>query len=724
MKKISILFLFIGVMAFAQKKLTIEEATLGQYRAYAPQNLVANQWRKDTKTITYLDNTYSKLLSRSQENNWSENTLVTKDELQKALKSKFPSDDFNLRMFPYTYEWKNKNTLALNVGGKNGNYFVQFDVEKKEITNAFQLTQSAAQQAIAPNDAYISWLDKNNINITTSQGQTISVTHDDNIGIVNGSDYTHRQEFGIKKGMWWSPKSDKLLYYRKDETMVKDYPLIDFGTRIAEVNNIKYPMAGMKSEEVTLVVFDVASKQYVTLKTGEPKEQFLTSVTWDPSGNYVYVGVLNREQNHLKMNQYDAKSGNLVKTLFEEKAATYVEPQNDLTFLPTKSDEFLYRTEKDGYQQLYLYNTQGKMVKKLGYNDVVVKELLDFDTDTKNVFYIGTANNGLDRLVYKVELKSGKTTIVTPASGTHHAQLNSDKTLLLDQFSSTTVANEISIVNLKSNKSNSILKADNPYAGKIDLPKMEFVTITSADGKTPLNGRLLYPSNFDPSKKYPVMVYVYGGPHAQLVTNDWLGGARLFDNYMAQEGYVVFTLDNRGSDSRGRDFEHVNHRQLGQNEMADQMKGVEFLKSKSFVNADKIGVYGWSFGGFMSISLMLNQSDTFKVGVAGGPVCDWKYYEVMYGERYMDTPEENPKGYELANVINKANQLKGDLLVIHGAQDPVVVQQNSMEFINACITNGKQVDYFLYPTHEHNVSGKDRVHLNQKIANYFNLHLK
>ena len=220
------------------------------------------------------------------------------------------------------------------------------------------------------------------------------------------------------------------------------------------------------------------------------------------------------------------------------------------------------------------------------------------------------------------------------------------------------------------------------------------------------------------------MVYVYGGPHAQLVTNEWLGGASLFDYYMAQQGYVVFTLDNRGSDARGRDFEHVVHRQLGQNEMADQMKGVEFLKSKGFVDHDRIGVYGWSFGGFMTTSLMLNQADTFKVGVAGGPVCDWKYYEIMYGERYMDTPQENPEGYKKTSVINKANQLKGRLLIIHGAQDNVVVQQHSMEFINACIANGKQVDYFLYPTHEHNVRGKDRIHLNQKIADYFETHLK
>ena len=256
---------------------------------------------------------------------------------------------------------------------------------------------------------------------------------------------------------------------------------------------------------------------------------------------------------------------------------------------------------------------------------MVIIDFLNFDAKAKNVFYVGTANNGLDRQLYKVNLKSGKTEQLTTASGTHSAMVSSDGTLALDSFSNTTTPNDVNIINLDNGKSNSLFKAENPYTGKTVLPKMELVTITAADGKTPLNGRLIYPANYDANKQYPVMVYVYGGPHAQLVTNDWLGGASLFDYYMAQQGYVVFTLDNRGSDARGRDFEHVIHRQLGQNEMADQMKGVEFLKSKPFVDKNKIGVYGWSFGGFMATSLMLNHGDTFKVGVAGGPVCDWKY---------------------------------------------------------------------------------------------------
>lgn len=722
MRKLLLLFLFTGIAATAQKNLTLQQATSGKYQEFAPKSLVSPLWRTNDRAITYLSDNYASLMQRSEATNWAETTLVTKTELATAMKNKFPDDAFILQIFPYNYQWKDKGTLQLEVSGKNKMYLVLFDADKKEVKNAIAISADAKNQVLSPDGSTVAWLNDNNIMLSGKGDKT--VTNDTDKGIVNGSDYTHRQEFGINKGMWWSPDSGKLLYYRKDETMVANYPLVQWDSRIADTKNIKYPMAGMKSEEVTLVAYDVASGNKVTLKTEGPKEQFLTCVTWSPDSKYVFVGVLNREQNHLKLNKYDAATGNFIRTLFEEKATTYVEPLHDLTFVPGHNDQFLYRTEKDGYEQLYLYTTEGKQLKKLGYLNVVIQDFLGFDASAKNAFYIGATNKGLERQLYMVALGSGKTNQLTTAASTHNAIVSSDGTLVLDSYSSITTPNTVTVTDLKSKKANEILKADDPYTGKTVLPKMELVTVTAADGKTPLNGRLIYPENFDANKKYPVMVYVYGGPHAQLVTNEWLCGAGLFDYYMAQQGYVVFTLDNRGSDARGRDFEHVVHRNLGVNEMADQMKGVDFLKSKSFVDADRIGVYGWSFGGFMTTSLMLDHGDVFKVGVAGGPVCDWKYYEVMYGERYMDMPQENPEGYAGNSVISKAAKLKGRLLVIHGAQDPVVVQQNSMEFIQACIAAGKQVDYFLYPTHEHNVRGKDRVHLNQKIAEYFDTYLK
>lgn len=723
MNKLLWLFLLSGAAATAQQNLTIQQATYGSYQEFATKGLLMPQWRPDTHTLTYVDAGYTKLMARTEAGNWAENVLLSVDDIATALKAKFPSESFELRMFPMDYTWKDKTNIYFETENSSGLYMVLYDVDTKAIKSIVGSGEGTEKQTLAPNGTTAAWLQGNNI-VISKDGKQVFVTNDANKGIVNGTDYVHRQEFGIDKGMWWAPASDKLLYYRKDESMVANYPLVQWGGRIASVKEDKYPMAGMKSEEVTLVVYDLASGKNTTLKTEGPKEQFLTSVTWSPDGKQVYVGVLNREQNHLKLNKYDAATGAFIKTLFEEQATTYVEPLHGLTFVPGNNSQFLYRTEKEGYEQLYLYNTDGKLIKKLGYKDVVVTGDISFDAGAKNVYYTGTANNGLDRQLFKVELKSGKTTQVTAGSGTHTAITSTDGAFVEDSFSNTTTPNDVNIINTKGGKVNNLLKAENPYTGKTVLPKMELVTITAADGKTPLNGRIIYPANFDASKKYPVMVYVYGGPHAQLVTNKWLGGTGLFDYYMAQHGYVVFTVDNRGSDARGRDFEHVVHRNLGVNEMADQMKGVDYLKSKSFVDQDRIGVYGWSFGGFMATSLMTDQADTFKVGVAGGPVCDWKFYEVMYGERYMDTPQENPEGYDKANVIKKAPKLKGHLLMIHGAQDNVVVQQHSMEFIQACIQAGKQVDYFLYPTHEHNVRGKDRYHLNQKIADYFDTYLK
>jgi len=722
MKKYILGFLLIGSFSFDQK-LTIEETVTGG-RKYAPKTQTAQQWRKNSKSIAYLSPDFSNLMTKSAVNSWKETVLVTKSDFETAVKSKITSDEFSIKNFPAAIEWKTETSFETEIAGKNNNYKVTYDIVSKQISNVFSYASGGEQAKFASN-GNVAWLQENNIKITTPTGNVIDVTNDTDKGIVNGSDYVHRQEFGIDRGMWFNEAGTQLAYYRKDETMVGNYPITNWNEREAVNKDIKYPMAGMTSENVTLVVFDMATGKKVTIQTGEPKEQYLTMVSWEPTGKNIFIGILNREQNHLKFNKYDAQTGAFIKTLFEEKATTWVEPQHALTFVPNNPTQFIYQTDFNGYNQMYLYNTDGKLLKNLGFNDVVVKDFLGFDAKNTKINYMGTANNGLDLQLYQVDIKTGKTVQLTTVSGMHRASVSSDGTMVLDQYSNATTPNEISILNIKTKMANTTLvKADNPFTGKIDLPKIELVKLTSADGKTPLNGRIIYPANFDPTKKYPVMVYVYGGSHAQLVTNRWLSGAGYFDLYMAQQGYIVFTLDNRGSDSRGKKFCEVTHRNLGVNEMADQMKGIEFLKSNSFVDQNKIGVFGWSFGGFMTISLMTSQADTFKVGVAGGPVIDWKYYEIMYGERYMDTPQDNPDGYAKTSLLDKAKNLKGRLLIIHGAQDPVVVQQHSMNFIESCIKAGKQVDYFLYPNHEHNVSGRDRIHMYAKIADYFDTHLK
>ncbi|MEC4114121.1 DPP IV N-terminal domain-containing protein [Myroides pelagicus] len=703
---------------FAQRDLTMVEATSGQYTSFAPKALSQPKWKSEN-AFSFVSVNRDSLLIKSKDTKWKNTSALTAKELTSKLNKAFKNIVFDIKRIPYDLTWKDEHTIEFSTYDKQDSfkYKITFDLKEDKVINHFKYNTLASEEIISRNDNYLAWLKENNIVITSNKGQDIVVTNDKNIAVINGSGSTHRNEFGIDQGMWWSPKQDQLLYYRKDESTVSDYPLVQWNQRVAENKNIKYPMAGMANERVSLVIYDVLTKEKVQLDTGI-EDQFLTMVTWDPSGNYVYVGVLNRQQNHLKLNQYNAATGAFEKTLFEEKATTYVEPSQGLVFTPNKNN-FLHFSEKEGYRQMYLYNTDGKLEQNLGFENVIVEKFLGFDKEGKNAFYMGVTNTGLDRQLFKVNLKKGKTEQITTESGTHNLVLNNEKTLFVDQFSNLDTPNKVSVESTENNKTIELFEAKDPYQGVIDMPKLELVTLTAADNKTKLNGRILYPTNFDATKKYPVMVYVYGGPHAQLIKNNWLGGANLFFHYMAQNGYIVFTVDSRGSFNRGRDFEQVIHRQLGQAEMADQLKGVDYLKSLNFVDQDKIGVYGWSFGGFMTTTLSIHHPETFKVGVAGGPVMDWKLYEIMYGERYMDMPQENEEGYAKTSLLNKADKLDNKLLIIHGAQDPVVVQQHSMDFIEACIKANKQVDYFLYPSHQHNVRGKDRVHLNTKIANYF-----
>ena len=725
MKKLLVLFLLGSSLAYGQRSFNINETVFGP-RTYAPKSIVLPQWVPAKDAFTHFDDSYQKLIIREAKNNWQTKELLQTEDIKQALQNLLGSkEEVKLNTFPTDYQWKSADELDFTYNTSNNKYLVRYQLKDKKASLRAQLPTNAEQPAYTSDLTKIAFLKDNNIVIQDQQGNTTAVTNDSNPAIVNGSDYTHRQEFGIDKGMWWNAQNDKLLYYHKDESMVSKYPLIQWGERIASVNDIYYPMAGMKSEEVTLVIYDSRTGQKVTLQTGDPKEeQYLTICTWDPSGKYVYVGVLNRGQDHLKLNKYDATTGAFVQTLLEEQSNSWVEPQHALTFVPNKPNQFLYQTDKDGFNQLYLYTTDGKLIRSLGYQDVIVDKIHNFDSKGERLVYTGITNKGLDRQLFEVNLATGKTTQLTNVSGFHNASLSSNGKYVYDQFSNINTPNKIEVKEVNNNKTHNLLTAEDPFAGKINLPKIEAVTLSSADGKTQLNGRIIYPTDFDATKKYPVMVYLYGGSHAQMVQNRWLYGAGYFDLYMAQQGYIVFTLDNRGSDARGRDFTRVTHRQLGQAEMADQLQGVAYLKDKPYVDASRMGIFGWSFGGFMTTSMMTQHPEVFNTAVAGGPVMDWKFYEIMYGERYMDTPQENPEGYKQTSLLNKADQLKGNLLIIHGAQDPVVVQQHSMEFIEACIKAGKQVDYFLYPSHEHNVQGKDRVHMYDKIAKYFDLHLK
>ena len=557
------------------------------------------------------------------------------------------------------------------------------------------------------------------------------VERGDGYNIVLGES-VHRNEFGINGGLFWSPKANRLAFYRMDQSMVVDYPIVDTKAREAEVRNIKYPMAGMKSHEVTVGVWDVAAEKLVYLNTARDttvheREMYLTNIAWSPDEKYVFIAKVNREQNHMWLEQYDAVTGNFMKVLFEETNSRYVEPCEPMIFTP-KGDQFLWYSMRDGYKHLYLYNMDGTLVNQVTKGEYEVEGFIQFDKKGENIFIYANKDNLAGRDAYRVNLKKGTMECMTMTEnglhGTHSVAVNEAGTMWVDMWSSVNVPMRADLRDWKhKNPIKTFFEAENPLKDYA-MPEVKLGTIKAADGKTDLYYRLITPPNMEKGKKYPTLVYVYGGPHSQLVTDSWLGGGNLYFMFLAQQGYVVFTVDNRGTDNRGFEFESCTHRHLGEIEMADQMEGVKFLKSLPYVDESRMGVEGWSFGGFMTITMKLAHPEVFKVGCAGGPVIDWKWYEIMYGERYMDTPQENPEGYEANCLLNKAKDLEGRLLVIHGAEDNTVVWQHSLEFIERCINNYKQVDYFVYPHHEHNVLGRERLHLYQKMFDYYETHLK
>jgi dipeptidyl-peptidase-4 len=482
-------------------------------------------------------------------------------------------------------------------------------------------------------------------------------------------------------------------------------------------------MAGGQSHYVTVGIYNAVINSTTWIRTGLPTDQYLTNIAWSPDDKWVYIAVLNREQNHMKLNQYNANTGEFAKTLFEEKDDKYVEPLVPVLFVKNKPDQFIWQSNRDGWNHLYLYNADGTLIKQLTKGNWEVLDVKGFDTKGENLFYTATEESPITKNLYQLNIKTGLSKRVTAASGVHTAQVSTDGSTVIDVYSTTDNPRTIALTEIKTGKSKQLLQAVNPIADYA-MGKLSIFTIKNTTG-TDLYCRMFKPVNFDSTKKYPVIVYWYGGPHAQMILNGWNGGAGdYWFQYMAQRGYVVFTLDTRGSDNRGKAFEQTIFRKAGEAQMEDLVSGVNYLMALSFVDKNNMGLFGWSYGGFMTTDFVLHHPGVFKAAVAGGPVMDWKYYEIMYGERYMDTPQENPEGYEATNLIKQAGKLKDKLLLIHGLQDPVVVQQHSVNFVKACVDAGVQVDYMIYPGHEHNVLGKDRAHLYQKVTDYFMTNLK
>lgn len=733
--------LVLSVVNAQQKMLTVEDAVIKQRTSLAPERLMQIQWIPQTNLFSYVVKTGGKeKLVKVDAATQKVDTVLTIDAFQSLFKTleidvqppqRFPmltwTSSVTFRfMYNNAFYLINTQTQVANVLTKVPADAEDVEFEENTIKTAFTHNNNVV---VFDKDQWQKAGDIKKIGDTkmmmteeaAAELKKAFITTDGSYNIVNGK-AVHRNEFGITKGLFWSPAGNKLAYYKMNQNAVTDYELMNFETRPSAFEKIKYPMAGDASHTVAVYIKDFTKNRQFEVLTNANPDQYLTNITWSPAEDALYIAVLNRDQNEVKLNQYDGRSGAFVKTLFTETHAKYVEPEYPMIFVKNDPSKFIWMSKRDGFNQLYLYSASGKLISQLTNAKADVTEFLGFDATGKTAFYMAATNNGLDRQCFALDIATAKSKLLTIASGVHSVVVSNDGNYIIDSYSNTKTPRKTLLIDKSGTELMLLVNASNPIAEYAPCG-LRMGNLTASDKQTILNYRMFYPPQFDSTKLYPVLVYVYGGPHAQMITNSWLGGSDMWLYYMAQQGFVIFTLDNRGSGNRGRDFEQATFRKLGVNERDDQLTGISFLKKQRYVDSTRVGVFGWSFGGFMSLGLM-SRTDAFKVGVAGGPVVDWSLYEIMYTERYMDKPQENPEGYKESDMTGYVSNLKGkNMMLIHGTGDDVVLWQHSLSYLKKCVDENVQVDYFVYPEHKHNVLGKDRVHLMQKVTNYFKLHL-
>lgn len=712
---IGLLLLTGTLMGQTKKSFTLDDLMWGgsNYWNLQPKNLYTAFWGPK---LLQLEVDAVKTCTDEQGKRVKAQTLFTAADVKALINDGTKGRGLNLMQASFPYPDK---TLALLQTNRSN---LLYDWKKKAIVwQAERDSVRVNEEFNTPSRSEV-YTKNFDLYLRTADGKAHRITTDGSKDIVYGQ-AVHRDEFGIKKGAYFSPSGQLLAYYRMDQSMVEDYPLVDIFTREAKLDAIKYPMAGMTSHKVTVGIYNPKTEQTVWLQAGDPTDRYFTNISWAPDEKTIYMIEMPRSQKKTELVAYDVATGQRKGVLYTETNEKYVHPMHPLTFLPWDSSKFIYQSEKDGYNHLYLFDTKGKELKQITKGEFVVLDLVGFNTKTKSVIIQSNEAHPLHHNYYAVNIDNGKRTLLDNGKGLHRATLSPDGTMLFDRWSEPDVFRKIAVRNTATANA-TLLQTDASPWQAYNVPEISSGSLTAADGHTKLFYRLVKPVNFDPNKKYPTVVYVYGGPGVRNVDASWNYAARSWEIYMAQKGYVIFVLDNRGSSERGFAFETATYHRLGQEEMKDQMRGVDYLKSLPYVDAERIGVHGWSYGGFMTTSLITNYPDVFKVGVAGGPVIDWKYYEVMYGERYMGTPQENPEGYAQSSLLNKAKDLKGRLQIIIGYNDPVCVPQQSLAFLRACEDAGTQPDFFTYPGQGHNMMGKDMVHLHERITRYFEDYLK
>lgn len=614
-------------------------------------------------------------------------------------------------------------------------YKADYIIWNKDNSTITSLSNKGKQQLadFSPTGSNVAFVRDNNIfvkDLVSDEEKKITNDGEKN-NIINGTcDWVYEEEFGFTKAYFWSPDGKRIAYYRFDESNVKEYTITSYGNLYPDWETYKYPKAGEDNSIVEIYVYELATGKTTKMDIGEETDQYIPRIKWTNNSNVLAIQRLNRLQNHLDILLANAFSGDS-HIMYSEDNNYYIDITDDLTFLP-ENNYFIITSEADGYNHIYLYNIDGSLKKQLTSGNWDVTSVYGFDNNNKHVYYQSAESSPLNRDIYRVNLK-GKRTQISMSEGSNRASFNDNFKYYINNFS-TVETPPVYTVNLSNGKEVRVIEDNAKLKEKLThykISKPELFTfstpeITLPDGsRVELNAWKILPYDFDPAKKYPVLVTIYGGPGSQTVLNSWGGINSLWYEMLAENGIMVVSVDNRGTGARGEVFKKMTYLELGKYETLDYIETAKYLGSLPYVNKDKIAIFGWSYGGFMASNALFQGAEYFNTAIAVAPVTSWRYYDNIYTERFMRKPQDNPDGYDNNSPINHVEKLTGNFLLVHGGADDNVHPQNTMDLLSALVKANKQFDFMLYPSKNHGIyGGNTRYHLYKKMTDFLYNNLK
>ncbi len=712
---LSIVLVLVGTSTFAQekKKIALEDIWM-KYSFFGDGVYGVRSMNDGINYTSFTNRAQSELAQYSYKTGKSISTIVKVtdikvDGIQAIEDYEFSADESKL-VVAY-------NTEPIYRYSSKANYVV-YDLKKKETK---KLDEDLIMYAtLSPQGNKVAFVKNNNLFWQDLEsGKTTQITTDGEWNkIINGaSDWVYEEELELVRAFEWSPDGKNIAFFRFDESNVKEFSMDIYGDLYPEEYSFKYPKAGEENSKVSIHIYNLENKKTVQANLGKDWE-YVARIEWTKDPKKLAVQTLNRHQNDLNILLVDATSGE-AKNIYNEKSATYIEIPNHLTFLDN-GNEFVLLSEKDGFKHIYLYNMKGEMVKQLTKGNWEVTDFYGVDQVNQKIYFQSAKDSPLQREIDVVDIKSGEMRCLSSKKGTNDADFSKNFAYYINYYSNANTPQYITLNNSKGKEirvlqDNARLKET---IKKFEWQEKEFFTINNADGDE-LNAWMIKPANFDASKKYPVFMFVYGGPGSQTVQDQWGSGNDSWFQMLAQNGYLVVSVDNRGTGARGADFKKVTYKQLGKYEVEDQIDAAKYLASQSYVDGNRIGIFGWSYGGYMTSLCLTKGADVFKMGIAVAPVTTWRYYDTIYTERYMQTPQENSSGYDDNSPINHVKKLKGKYFLIHGMADDNVHYQNAVDMSTALIEMNKPFDQFSYPNKNHGIyGGLTRMHLYTMMTEY------